>query len=135
MKLPIIFCTVLLFLSAKSENLTFCSAVTYSSISSPASAEENHEPQKKPHKQRALYYKGKGTMGFLLTLALGPVGYISVHLFSNNTAMREKAKDGMLIWFGCACLSAIVAGAIISKQSAGQAIIELLEGIVQNMTF
>ncbi|HLX91165.1 MAG TPA: hypothetical protein VKR32_05750 [Puia sp.] len=39
-----------------------------------------------PLKERQLYYKGHGTVGLILGLVLGPVGWGAAHLFTHNKA-------------------------------------------------
>ncbi|HMI02598.1 MAG TPA: hypothetical protein VK541_08965 [Pedobacter sp.] len=41
-----------------------------------------------------LYSKGKGTVGLIAGLTLGPVGILGTHLFSHNLAERKKAVKG-----------------------------------------
>ena len=54
-----------------------------------------HQPTKK-----ATYSKGKGVLGLITGLVLGPVGYAGVCIFSHNRITRKKALLGMEIWGG-----------------------------------
>jgi hypothetical protein len=69
----------------------------------------------KPLRERKLFYKGKGTMGLILSLVLGPVGYVGVHIFSHNKAMRDKADTGFAIWIGTAIIGLLIWQSIESK--------------------
>src|SRR5580692_5132439 len=59
---------------------------------------------KSPVKNHA-YDKGKGTVGFISGLLLGPVGLGGVYLFSHNRAQRKAAKKGCVI-FGMVVVTA-----------------------------
>jgi hypothetical protein len=50
----------------------------------------------KPPKE--LYSKGKGTIGLVSALVLGPVGWLGVRLLSRNKTQRKKANKGLAIW-------------------------------------
>ena len=53
-------------------------------------------PADKP--PREFYSKGKGTMGLIAGLTLGPIGWGGVCLVSHNRTQRAKAKQGCIIW-------------------------------------
>lgn len=55
-----------------------------------------------------LYFKGKGTVGLVAGLTLGPVGILGTHLFSHNLAVRKKAVKG------CEILGTVVLVAALS---------------------
>ena len=55
-----------------------------------------------------LYSKGKGTVGLIAGLTLGPVGLLGTHLFSHNLAVRKKAVKG------CEILGTVVLVAALS---------------------
>jgi hypothetical protein len=48
--------------------------------------------------RKAVHDKGKGTVGFISGLLLGPVGLGGVFLFSHNHAQRKAAKKGCVIF-------------------------------------
>ena len=48
--------------------------------------------------RNAVHDKGKGTVGFISGLLLGPVGLGGVFLFSHNHAQRKAAKKGCVIF-------------------------------------
>jgi hypothetical protein len=52
--------------------------------------------ESKPPKE--LYSKGKGTLGLVSALVLGPVGWLGVRLLSRNKTQRKKANKGLAIW-------------------------------------
>jgi uncharacterized membrane protein YeaQ/YmgE (transglycosylase-associated protein family) len=133
MKQALLSFAILLSIQGKSANLIHSSPTVNPTIVLPLSKNQIQEPPKKPRRQRNLYYKGKGTMGLLLSLVLGPLGFASVHLFSNNITMREKADTGMAIWVGSAFIGAVVLAAIASRQSVGQLALEFLYGIAQSV--
>jgi hypothetical protein len=55
--------------------------------------------------KKNVYDKGKGTVGFISGLLLGPVGLGGVYLFSHNHAQRKAAKKGCAI-FGIVVVTA-----------------------------
>jgi hypothetical protein len=62
--------------------------------------------ESKPPKE--LYSKGKGTIGLVSALVLGPVGWLGVRLLSRNRTQRKKADKGVEIW-----ATAVLAAAFI----------------------
>jgi hypothetical protein len=54
-----------------------------------------------------VHGKGKGTVGFISGLLLGPVGLGGVYLFSHNRAQRKAAKKSCIIF-----ATAVVAAAL-----------------------
>jgi hypothetical protein len=50
----------------------------------------------KPPKE--LYSKGKGTIGLVSALVLGPVGWLGIRILSRNKTQRKKAGTGLKIW-------------------------------------
>jgi hypothetical protein len=131
MKQVLLSFAILLSMQGKSASLIQPATIENPTIAMPVPKNQFQEPPKKPRRQRNLYYKGRGTMGLVLSLVLGPVGFASVHLFSRNIAMREKSNTGMAIWVGSALVGAIVLAAIASRQSVGQLALDLLYGIAQ----
>ena len=83
-------------------------------------------------KGKYFYYRGRGTMGLLLGLFLGPVGYLCVHLCSHNKTMIDKAGEGALIWTFTALLSGLVLAAVASRESVAQIAWDVIIGILQN---
>ena len=57
-----------------------------------ASGSEESKPPK------TLYSKGKGTIGLVSALVLGPVGWLGVRALSRNKKQRTKATQGLKIW-------------------------------------
>jgi hypothetical protein len=87
---------------------------------------------KNPRKERQLYESGKGTIGWIAGLALGPVGYVGAHIFSRNKTIRENAGKGFACWILAAAVVGIVAGAVASRQSGGQLLAEFAESLLEN---
>jgi hypothetical protein len=87
---------------------------------------------KNPFKERQLYDKGKGTIGLIAGLTLGPIGYVGAHLFSRNRTIRQKAGQGFAVWFCVVGLTVLVVAAVNSKQSGGQLALDFLQGLLQN---
>ena len=77
------------------------------------------------------FYRGKGTMGLILGLVLGPVGFLCVHFCSHNQTMIDMAGKGAIIWTGAALLTALVLSAVASRESVGQIALQILQGILQ----
>ena len=92
-----------------------------------------HRAIKNPIKERQFYDRGKGTMGLIYTLVLGPVGYIGVHLFSHNLAMRDKSSLGMGIWIGAALVGGLIWWGVASKVSLDDILYYTFEGIIQGL--
>ena len=82
---------------------------------------------KKPLHGQSVYYKGKGTLGLILGMTLGPIGYGAVHLFSHNQTMRDKAKSGMIGWIAVVCTAGIVWGCIAAKVSLDDCLYFILQ--------
>jgi hypothetical protein len=88
---------------------------------------------KKPLRERKFFYKGRGTMGLLLGIVLGPVGYAGVHIFSHNKTMREKANTGFAIWIGAAIVGLLIWQGIESKVTLDDVLGYTLEVIIQGL--
>lgn len=86
---------------------------------------------KKPLREKALYSKGKGTVGLILGITLGPIGYGAVHLFSHNQAQREKAKSGMIGWIAVVCTAGIVWACIAAKVSLDDFLVDFGQALGQ----
>jgi hypothetical protein len=56
----------------------------------------NGSGDSKPPKE--LYSKGKGTIGLVSALVLGPLGWLGVRVLSRNRTQRTKANQGLKIW-------------------------------------
>jgi hypothetical protein len=82
-----------------------------------------------PIKEKGIYSKGKGWTGFALGVLLGPIGLISAHLFSRNKAVRDKAVLGFGVWL----LVSFVISSIVTRQSVGDILLQLLQGILTGL--
>lgn len=132
MKSPHLIYAILLSIPGESAIYHPSTEMNYSVVETAPAKSQAIDPPKKPRKQRQMFYKGKGTFGLLLTLALGPIGYASIHIFSHNLTMRDKAKNGMMIWIGAVLIGGYIAYAIQSRQSVAQLIGEFILGILEN---
>src|ERR1700729_1313075 len=74
--------------------LLICAAVSFAASRLPQSTSGSVDS--KPPKE--LYSKGKGTVGLVSALVLGPVGWLGVRLLSRNKTQRKKANKGLAIW-------------------------------------
>ena len=92
----------------------------------------SHGHGKNPRKERQFYEKGKGTIGWIAGLALGPVGFVGFHIFSRNITIRRNADKGFAIWIGTAALAGIVVAAVASRESGGQLLAEFAESLLEN---
>ena len=75
-------------------SLLLCVAVSFAASRLPQSTVGSVDS--KPPKE--LYSKGKGTVGLVAALVLGPVGWLGVRLLSRNKTQRKKASQGFMIW-------------------------------------
>ena len=89
----------------------------------PLPAATTHATEKPPKSGR-LYKEKKGTMGFVYSFVLGPFGYLGVHLFSHNEAMRHQAKDGLKAW---AVVVTLLGVAYVAYATKSQFLIDLLQ--------
>jgi hypothetical protein len=92
----------------------------------------SHGHVKNPRKERQFYERGKGTIGWIASLALGPVGFVGVHIFSRNRTIRKNADKGFVIWITTAAVAGIVVAAVASRQSGGQLLLEFAESLLEN---
>jgi len=83
MRITILSCVILFFTST---------AFAASRLPQSTSGSEESKPPK------ALYSKGKGTIGLVSVLVFGPLGWLGVHLLSRNKVQRTKAGKGLGIW-------------------------------------
>ena len=99
MRISILSCFILLFTST---------AFAASRLPQSTSGSEESKPPKE------LYSKGKGTIGLVSALVLGPVGWLGVRMLSRNRTQRKKAAKGLKIWTAVvvttACIWLIVLG-------------------------
>ena len=100
MRITILSCVILL-----------CVQTAFAASRLPQSTRGSEES--KPPK--ALYSKGKGTIGLVSALVLGPFGWLGVRALSRNKTQRKKANEGLKIWgevlFTTALIWLIVLGA------------------------
>jgi len=92
----------------------------------------SHGHGKNPRKERQLYERGKGTIGWIAGLALGPFGYVGARIFSHNKTIRENAEKGCVIWVSVAVVAGLVVAAVASRESAGQLLAEFAESLLEN---
>ena len=72
-------------------------------------------PTEKPPK--VFYAKGKGTMGLIAGLTLGPFGWGGVCLVSHNRTQRAKAKQGCIIWTTVVVTTALIWLVVLAGKS------------------
>ncbi len=85
-------------------------------FSATVSPQTTSTPVKPP---KVFYEKGKGTMGLIAGLTLGPFGYGGVCLLSHNRIQRKKAKQGCIIWTVVVLSAAIVCLAVAAGGKGG----------------
>jgi hypothetical protein len=73
--------------------------------------------ESKPPKE--LYSKGKGTMGMVAALVLGPVGWLGVRVLSRNKTQRKKAGQGLAIWGTVVVTAAFIWLIVLSSKGGG----------------
>jgi hypothetical protein len=70
----------------------------------PRPAEMTAHP---PHRTR-LPKEKKGTVAFISTLILGPVGYLGVYAFSQDDHVLCRARKGLAIWGKVVLLTGLI---------------------------
>jgi hypothetical protein len=73
--------------------------------------------ESKPPKE--LYSKGKGTIGLVSALVLGPVGWLGVRLLSRNKTQRKKASKGLAIWTTVVVTTAFIWLMVLAAKGGG----------------
>jgi hypothetical protein len=68
---------------------------------------------------KALYSKGKGTIGLVSALVLGPVGWLGVRALSRNKTQRKKAGQGLKIWGAVVIATAMICLLVLWAKSGG----------------
>lgn len=106
-------------------SLTLFFAVHTAIAAVPLPADATHATGKPP-KNKGVYKEKKGTMGFVYSMVLGPFGYLGVHLFSHNEAMRHQAKNGLMAW---TCVVTVLGVAYVAYATKNQFLIDLLQNI------
>jgi hypothetical protein len=74
--------------------------------------------ESKPPKE--LYSKGKGTIGLVSALVLGPVGWLGVRLLSRNKTQRKKASKGLTIWTTVVVTTAFIWLMVLAAKGGGK---------------
>jgi hypothetical protein len=74
--------------------------------------------ESKPPKE--LYSKGKGTIGLVSALVLGPVGWLGVRLLSRNKTQRKKASKGLAIWTTVVVTTAFIWLMVLAAKGGGK---------------
>ena len=150
MKLTLLLCTLLLSAQAWCASTAPAAPMTALAASMTALATPTMAPAaynysaigkkpfsqgrlKKPFRERQLYSKGKGTVGLILGITLGPIGYGAVHLFTHNQTQREKARTGMIVWIAVVATGAIVWGCIAAKVSLDDVWYFLAQAAIQSI--
>jgi hypothetical protein len=99
--------------------ITFLLAALFLLFIQPAFAvvaiPQSKVPTEKPPK--VFYAKGKGTMGLIAGLTLGPVGWGGVCLVSHNRTQRAKAKQGCIIWTTVVVTTALIWLVVLAGKS------------------
>ncbi len=72
----------------------------------------------KPPKE--LYSKGKGTIGLISALVLGPVGWLGVRMLSRNKMQRKKANKGLAIWTTVVVTTAFIWLMVLACKDGGK---------------
>ena len=95
--------------------LLLCAAVSFAASRLPQSTSGSVDS--KPPKE--LYSKGKGTIGLISALVLGPVGWLGVRLISRNKTQRKKAGQGLGIWTTVVVMTAFIWLMVLSAKGGG----------------
>ena len=95
--------------------LLLCAAVSFAASRLPQSTTGSVDS--KPPKE--LYSKGKGTIGLVSALVLGPVGWLGVRLLSRNKTQRKKASQGLGIWTTVVVMTAFIWLMVLSAKGGG----------------
>jgi hypothetical protein len=68
---------------------------------------------------KALYSKGKGTIGLVSALVLGPVGWLGIRMLSRNKTQRKKATQGLGIWTTVVVMTAFIWLLVLGAKGGG----------------
>jgi hypothetical protein len=68
---------------------------------------------------KALYSKGKGTIGLVSALVLGPFGWLGVRMLSRNKTQRKKATQGLGIWTTVVVMTAFIWLLVLGAKGGG----------------
>jgi hypothetical protein len=104
MRITILSCVILLFTST---------AFAASRLPQSTSGSEESKPPKE------LYNKGKGTIGLVSALVLGPVGWLGVRMLSRNKTQRKKATKGLGIWATVVVMTAFIWLIVLGGKGGG----------------
>jgi hypothetical protein len=77
------------------------------------------QPAESAAKPPAVHGKGKGTVGLISGLLLGPVGLGGVYLFTHNHAQRKAAKKGCVIFATVVVTVALCAFIVVLAGKSG----------------
>jgi hypothetical protein len=93
--------------------LLLCAHTIFAASRLPQSASGSEES--KPPK--TLYSKGKGTIGLVSALVLGPLGWLGVRALSRNKTQRKKAAQGLDIWAKVVVTAALIWLVVLAGKS------------------
>jgi hypothetical protein len=85
----------------------------------PVSASLPVDSTAKSPVNNTVHGKGKGTVGFISGLLLGPVGLGGVYLFSHNRAQRKAAKKGCIIFATAVVVAALCWLIVLGAKNGG----------------
>jgi hypothetical protein len=94
--------------------------------------EDAFGPEFRKH-PRLRFHEKKGTMGTILPLTLGPLGYLIIRISSHDQVIIEHAKKAISIWIVMAVLGGMLwYGATYNYTVMGKAFDDILAAIAQS---
>jgi hypothetical protein len=105
MRIALVSCVIFLFTHT---------AFAASRLPQSSSGSEESKPPKE------LYSKGKGTIGLVSALVLGPVGWLGIRLLSRNKTQRKKANTGLGIWATVVVTTAFIWLIVLAAKGGGK---------------
>jgi hypothetical protein len=96
--------------------LIFLSQTMFAANLQPQPAETMANPAHPPKKTR-LPKEKKGTMAFIASAVLGPVGYLGAYALSHDEHVMYRAGRGLRIWTAVVVVTGLVVVGALTKTS------------------
>jgi len=126
--------TLILFahLNTTARMSAILSSLSEKEFSSGKTDGNDFHPEIKKH-PKLRFHEKKGTIGTLLPLTLGPVGYLIIRLSSHDQVVIEHAKKAISVWIVLAALGGMLwYGGTYNNTVLGKAFCDILGAILQS---